>query len=809
MISEIQRTELGISGMHCASCAQSLEKGLRNTPGVKTVSVNLGTEKAVIDYDPDIVDPVALVKAVKNVGFEVTPDTIIVRVGGMTCAMCAKTVEEALKKLSGVITARVNLSDESVCISCIPSARLTGDITRTIGDVGFTCLGTGEREYPLEEEVFKKDLSDRLRRVILGFLISAVLMLLMFLPVQSATSLLYLQFIIATPAFIYFGEPIFRAAYAALKNRTLNMDVMYGMGIGIAYGASVLGTFGIVLDRTYIFFSTAIMLTSFLNLGRYLEARAKGRTSGAIKALIRLQPDTASVMRDGHERRIPTCEVKIGDLIIVRPGERIPVDGVIVSGLSCIDESMITGEPNPVEKTGSDEIIGGTIPTTGSITFRAERVGADTVLARIIKMVKEAQNSRPQVQKIADIAVSWFIPVVLVISIATFLYWYFIAGMGFQFALQTLLAVLVVACPCALGLATPTAVTVGVGRGAELGILIRNGESLEICDKITTLILDKTGTITEGRPSVTDIDLFTGDISQLLLSAASLEHLAIHPLGSAILEKAEKEGIKPVDVENFKYVAGKGLSGVINGEAVLMGSPGFMADSRIPLTNYQSDHISSRQNEGKTVVLVTKGRELVGLISIADRIKPDAKDAIRILHGMKISSKMITGDNKNTAEVVGRLVGIQEIKAGVLPEEKGREVLQLEKSGEVVAFVGDGINDAPALAQADVGIAIGNGTDIAIESADIVLVKGDLKDAVAAVQLARKVMGRIKLNLFWAFAYNIILIPLAAGLLYHFGGVVFRPEYSAFAMAFSSVTVVSLSLLLMRYVPPVKRVVPE
>ncbi|MDD1723512.1 MAG: heavy metal translocating P-type ATPase [Methanospirillum sp.] len=805
MRPDLQSIELTISGMHCAMCALSLEKGLNNTPGVNKASVNLGTGKAAIEYDHSVVDPGALVRVVKETGFEVVPEGVRIRVGGMTCVMCAKTIEGALISLNGIISAKADPGNDQVYVTYIPSVLSMEDIKKAIEDTGYTYLGTGEKENLLEDEIFRTDLSDKRNRVIIGFSISAILMLEMFIPAHDTLLFMYLQFIIATPAFFYLGYPIYRASFVSLKNRMLNMDVMYGMGISIAYIASVLGTFGIVLDRTYIFYSTAIMLTSFLMLGRYLEARAKGRTSGAIKALIRLQPDFTSVIEDDSEIRRPTDEVKTGDLILVRPGERIPVDGVIVSGTSYIDESMITGEPVPVEKSKGTRVIGGTILTTGSITFQAEKVGSDTVLARIIRMVREAQNSRPHVQKIADKVVSWFIPVVLTISVLAFLYWYFIAGMGFQFALQTLIAVLVVACPCALGLATPTAVTVGVGRGAELGILIRNGESLEVCDKITSMLFDKTGTITEGRPVVTDIDLFSGDVPSLLQAAASLEHLSLHPLGSAIIEKAGTESINPRDVRDFSNVSGKGLSGILDSEPVFVGSRAFMEDSGIQLNNNESESLSLRQSEGKTAVLVAKSRELLGLISISDRIKPDAKEAIENLQKMKISSMMVTGDNQRTAEVVGRQVGIQQVRAGILPQEKGEVVSQLEKGGEIVAFVGDGINDAPALAQAHVGIAIGNGTDIAVESADIVLVKGDLNDAVAAVQLGRKVMSRIRLNLFWAFAYNIVLIPLAAGLLYYSGKIIFRPEYGALAMALSSVTVISLSLLLKNYVPPVKR----
>jgi Cu+-exporting ATPase len=802
---DTRKLELSISGMHCASCAINLEKGLSNAKGVSEARVNYGTQKAVIEYDPDIITPDILSSVVLASGYSVVNEQIIIRIGGMTCAICAQTVEKALMNLDGVVSVSVNLGTEKALITYIPSLVTMNQIQNAIRTAGYQYLGTESRDsLSSAEKAHEADQKDKLIRVIVGFSASALLMGMMAAPTNLMHPFMYLQFVIATPLFFWLGMPIFKAAFGALRNRTLNMDVMYGMGTTVAYIASVLGTFGIILDMTYLFYETAIMLTSFLMLGRYLEARAKSRTSSAISGLVRLQPDTASVLRDEVEINIPVENVVAGDKLRIRPGDRVPVDGVVLSGTSFVDESMITGEPVPVEKFPGDQVVAGTRATSGSLIFEAHRVGSDTMLAKIIRLVEEAQGGKPPVQHIADVAVTWFIPTVLIIALGAFAFWFFIADAGLQFALQTLIAILVVACPCALGLATPTAVTVGVGRGAELGILIRNGSVLEVSDKLTTVLFDKTGTLTLGKPSVTDINLFTGTRALLLSYAASLEHLSTHPLGEAIISKAKDEGITPASVDDFSYIPGKGLMGRMAGGMVRVGNPQFITDSGVNIGAEEKNTIANRQAEGKTAVLVAHDSVLIGLISIADTIKPSAALAVRELSAMGISSAMVTGDNQTTSEAVGRMIGITRVIAGVLPDEKEKEVSRLQDMGDKVAFVGDGINDAPALARADTGIAIGSGTDVAIDSADIVLIRDEITDSVAAIQLARKVMGRIRLNLFWAFAYNIVLIPLAAGILYP--EIIFRPEYGALAMALSSVTVISLSLLLRRYTPPVRTV---
>jgi Cu+-exporting ATPase len=627
------------------------------------------------------------------------------------------------------------------------------------------------------------------------------------LPIPMHT-LAYIMLLISAPFFVYVSYPIFRAAWIALSHKTLNMDVMYAMGIGVSFVASVMGTFSIILTHEFMFYDTAIMLASFLMLGRYLEARAKGRTSDAIKKLIRLSPKTATVIREGKEAEILVEDVAVGDIVIVKPGGKVPIDGDVVAGESYVDEAMITGEPVPPLKTTGSRVVGGTISQNGVLSVRATKVGKQTVLAQIIRLVEDAQGSKPPVQRIADVAVTYFIPVVLAIAAISFVAWYFVFHSPLLFALTALISVLVVACPCALGLATPTAVTVGVGRGAELGILIRNGEALEIAEKVTTVVFDKTGTLTRGKPEVTDL-MPAGISEETLLSfAAAVEKNSQHPLAQAVVRAAGIRGVKIEGAERFDTYGGKGVSATVLGETVLVGNRTLMQEYNVAIPADVESRITALEQDGKTAVLVAAGVQMAGVIAIADTLKETTKPAIEKLRAMGISVVMVTGDNKRTAGAIARQIGITEVIAEVLPGDKAAEVKALQEKGGTVAFVGDGINDAPALAQADVGIAIGSGTDVAIESGDIVLIKDDLLDAVAAIQLSKKVMGRIRGNIFWAFAYNTALIPVAAGVLYPSFGLTFSPELAAAAMAASSVTVVMLSLLLKRYMPPATQVKP-
>jgi Cu+-exporting ATPase len=580
------------------------------------------------------------------------------------------------------------------------------------------------------------------------------------------------------------------------------MDVMYGMGIGVAYGSSILGTFGIVLTSDFMFYETAVMLASFLTLGRYLEAGAKGKTSEAIKKLVGLAPKSATILRDGREIEVSVDEVMVGDRLLVKPGEKIPADGLVTAGESYVDESMITGESIPAFKEPGSKVVGGTLNKNGSLQFSATRIGKDTVLAQIIFLVEEAQGTRPAVQRIADRAVAYFIPTILTIAFAAFVYWYFVAHYTLLFSLTALISVLVVACPCALGLATPTAITVGIGRGAELGILIKSGEALEASDKLKVVAFDKTGTLTVGRPDVTDMAAFGVSEKEMLHLAASAERPSEHPLAEAVVRKAQELNLSVDDASKFEARPGKGVLAKVSGRSVVAGNRILFADLGIEITPDLLERASGYEEQGKTAMLIALDSRACGVLAISDRLKESARQAVSDLQKMGLSVVMITGDNARSAAAVAGQLGIKEILSEVLPEDKSQEIKRLQQSGSKVAFVGDGINDAPALAQADVGIAIGSGTDVAIETGEIVLMKDDLLHVVAAIELSRKVISRIKLNIFWAFAYNVALVPVAASALYPAFGITFRPELAGLAMALSSVTVISFSLLLKKYIPP-------
>jgi len=804
---EKKKAELKISGMHCATCAINIEDSIRKLDNVTKAQVNFGTDTAHIEFDPAKVSLTELEKAVKDAGYDVVNREAIIKVGGMVCATCVQTIEAALRALPGVVSATVNLGTEKAYVTYNPSVSDIGEMKKSIEDAGYQYLGiSGEVSEEAEKKAREKDLHDKFLRFSIGFAVSIPLMLAMWVPLPIPMhTLAYVMLIISTPVFVYVSYPIFRAAWMALRNRSLNMDVMYAMGIGVSYTASVMGTFSIVLTHEFMFYDTAIMLASFLMLGRYLEAQAKGRTSEAIKKLMGLRPKSAIVIRGGAETEIPVEDVAAGDIVIVKPGGRVPVDGEVVAGESYVDEAMITGEPVPPLKIKGSRVVGGTISQNGVLSIKATKVGKETMLAQIIRLVEDAQGSKPPVQRIADTAVTYFIPFVLAIAAIAFLVWFFVLHSTLLFALTALISVLVVACPCALGLATPTAVTVGVGRGAELGILIKNGEALEVAEKVTTVIFDKTGTLTKGKPEVTDLVAFGISEETLLSIAATVEKNSQHPLALAVVRKADSRNVNVGTAEHFDTFGGRGVSATVLGEKVLVGNRALMQEQMVPVSYDIESRISTLEMEGKTVIFIAAGGQMAGVIGIADTLKESSKTAVGQLKAMGISVVMITGDNRRTADAIAREAGIGQVIAEVLPQTKAAEVKSLQEKGGTVAFVGDGINDAPALAQADVGIAIGSGTDVAIESGDVVLIKDDLTDAVAAIQLSKKVMGRIKGNIFWAFAYNTALIPVGAGVLYPFFGITFRPELAALAMALSSVTVVSLSLLLKRYIPEAKK----
>jgi Cu+-exporting ATPase len=805
--TEKQKAEIKISGMHCATCAVNIEESLTGLKDVTKAQVNFGTDTAHVEYDPAKISLAALEKAVKEVGYEVINSQVTIKVGGMMCATCVETIETALKELPGIVTATVNLGTEKAYVTYNPSLSGIEDMKKAIEEAGYQYLGiSGEVSEEAEKIARDKDLHEKFVRFMVGFAVSIPLMVAMWVPLPlSMQQLGYVMLIISAPVFAFVAYPIFRAAWISLSHRMLSMDVMYAMGTGVAFVSSVLGTFGIVLTHEFMFYDTAIMLAAFLMLGRFLEGRAKGRTSEAIKKLAGLRVKTALLLRDGQEVEVSVEDVVVGDLVLVKPGAKVPVDGEVVAGESYVNEAMITGEPVPPLKSPGSHVVGGTLNTNSVLTVKATKVGRETMLAQIIQMVEDAQGSKPPVQRIADVAVTYFIPVVLMIAALTFVVWFFLLGSTLLFALTALISILVVACPCALGLATPTAVTVGVGRGAQLGILIRNGEALEVAEKVTTVIFDKTGTLTKGKPEVTDL-IPVGITEDTLLSiTASVEKNSQHPLAQAVVRRAESQSVKVEPAEQFDTFGGRGVAAVVLSEMVLVGNRAFLDEKGVAIPQGLDERITTLEQEGKTAVLVAAGSQMAGVIAIADTLKPSTRDAITRFKEMGIQIAMITGDNKRTADAIARQIGIDRVIAEVLPQDKEAEVKKLQAQGEVVAFVGDGINDAPALAQADVGIAIGSGTDVAIESGDIVLMKDDLLDAVAAVQLSKKVMGRIKGNIFWAFAYNAALIPVAAGVLYPSFGITFRPELAALAMAASSVTVVTLSLLLTKYIPDAKK----
>jgi Cu+-exporting ATPase len=812
-----KEASIKVTGMTCAMCVATIEKALKKLEGVEEAVVNLGTETATVKYDPEKVSLEQIIKAIEDTGYGVVRETkeAIIRIGGMTCAMCVATIEKALKKLEGVKEVSVNLGTESARVVYDAGLLSLEDIRHAIEETGYKYLGLAEEETrDTEREAREEYIAELKRRVFVGFGAGALLLLLIYgdfvgLPLDKIPNLLWLQFIIATPVMYYVAKPIFVAAYRSLTHGTLNMDVMYAMGIGAAYTSSLFATFGF-LPSVYVFYEAAVLLASFLMLGRLLETIAKGRTSEAIKKLIGLQAKTATVIRDGKEMQVPVEEVEVGDIVVVKPGEKIPVDGVVIEGESYVDESMITGEPIPNLKKPGDEVVGATLNQNGVLKFRATKVGKDTLLAQIIKMVEEAQASKPPIQHLADKIVAYFIPVVLTIAIASYIYWRFFGNVSIMppelFAFISLISVLVIACPCAFGLATPTALTVGMGRGAEQGILIRNGEALELARKVTTVVFDKTGTLTKGKPEVTDLLTFNMPEKEFLSIVASAEKNSEHPLAQAIVNHAKEKGLELLETEKFEVITGKGVMARVAGKEVLIGNRALMKEHGVEISAEIEEQLQKFESEAKTAMLAAIDGTLAGIIAVADKIKEHALETIEYLHRMGKKVAMITGDNRRTAEAIAKKLGIDVVMAEVLPQDKANEVKRLQQAGEVVAFVGDGINDAPALAQADVGIAIGSGTDVAIESGEIVLIKDDLRDVVAAIQLSEKTLNKIKQNIFWALFYNSMLIPFAAGLSYVLFGIPFRPEWAAAAMAVSSVSVVSNSLLMKNYVPEIKRV---
>jgi len=845
MADQTKQLTVSVTGMTCASCSRRVEKTLGKLEGICDARVNLASEQALIAYNPAQVKPEEMVKAIEKAGYGVITERIDFPVTGMTCASCSRRVEKALSKLPGTLDVHVNLATEQASVVYAPAETGWSEIKTAVEKAGYGVIERDTAEQAATEDVEavarEREVAAKWRKLLVGIAAGLPLFILsmgrdfgLIAPLlvgaaaggasasmmehpASADLLNWLFLILATPVQFYSGWDFYVHAWKALQDKTANMDTLVALGSTTAYLYSLaLLLFGM---SGHVYFETSAMIITLILVGKYLEVRAKSQTSAAIKALIGLQPRTARVVRDGTEYDIPIAEVRKGDCVIVRPGEKVPVDGIVLSGHSSLDESMVTGESMPVEKSEGDSVIGATVNTTGTFQFRATRVGKETALAQIIRLVQEAQGSRAPVQHLVDKVAAVFVPVIIVIALLTFLGWFFVGGVGFTQAMIFAVAVLVIACPCALGLATPTAIMVGTGTGAEHGILIKNAESLERANAIQTVVLDKTGTLTEGRPTVTDV-LVAGDSddsdnqatiinrepsraslnprqTHLLRLAASAERGSEHPLGRAMVQAAQEQNLSLAQPEQFAAIAGHGIAAQVEGQSLLLGTLRLMQERDVALNGLET-HVLRLQEAGRTAMLVAADGVAQGVIGVADTLKPTSQQAVADLHQMGIEVAMLTGDNQRTAEAIAQHVGIDRVLAEVLPQDKVGEVRRLQQEGRIVAMVGDGINDAPALAQADVGIAIGTGTDVAIEAAHITLMRGDLRSVPQAITLSKRTLTTIKWNLFWAFIYNVIGVPIAAGVLYPFTGIQLSPIIAAGAMACSSVFVVTNSLRLRR-----------
>lgn len=817
--SILKRIDLSIRGMSCASCAARVEKGLSGLSGVGEAKVNFATEKASIFFNPGNVRAKDFVKVLKDLGYEAVIEKVILPIHGMSCASCVEKVRKALCDVHGVINADVNFAIEQASVEYIQGAADVEDMKDAVRGIGYEVLETKEEEDLLEkEEKVRKEVYNKLKkRVIVGAVLSIPIFLGSFpewFPwMPSILKNWFILFLLATPVQFWCGWQFYKGTWVGIKHGTADMNTLIAVGTSAAYLYSLASLlfpslFEVRGLGAEVYFDTAAVIITLILLGRLLEMRAKGQTGEAIKKLIGLQAKTARVVRNGNEVDIPVYEVKTDDIVVVRPGEKIPVDGILLEGYSSVDESMLTGESIPVEKTVGDEVIGATINKTGSFKFKATKVGKETALAQIIKMVQEAQGSKPPIARLADVIAGYFVPVVIVIAIITFIVWYTFGPVpAFTYGLLNFVAVLIIACPCALGLATPTSIMVGTGKGAENGILIRGGEALETAHKLNAIVLDKTGTLTKGEPEVTDIVvsgqwLVVRNKEELLFYAASAEKGSEHPLGEAIVKMAKEKGIELKDPENFGAIPGHGIECKIDGKQVIMGNIKLMNDKGID-PEWFKEEAERLSDNGKTPMYITVDGKIAGIIAVADTLKPYSKEAVSAFHNLGLEVAIITGDNERTARAIARQVGIDRVFADVLPENKAEMVKKLQDEKKIVAMVGDGINDAPALAQADVGIAIGTGTDVAMEASDITLISGDLRAIVTSIALSRATIRNIKQNLFWAFFYNTALIPVAAGVLYPFFGFLLNPMLAAAAMGLSSISVVSNALRLRWFKPPI------
>ncbi len=811
-----EELRIPVLGMTCASCVRRVEKALEATPGVRIAAVNLATEQATVEFNSAVTDADQLIHVIKDAGYDVPSTTITLPVEGMTCASCVRRVEKAIEKVEGVQSVAVNLATESATISGITGSLSRSAIEEAVIGAGYSI---GERSAGSTDDAYDELTAKRVKelraiqiKAVAALGVSAVLMLLMYWPdwllggqpIESMNTLFIIMFVLATPIQFWAGGQFYRQAFAAARHGQTNMNTLVAIGTSAAYFYSAAVTFfpEQILGphpMPEVYYETATVIIGLILTGRWLEARARIKTSSAIASLMDLSPQTAKILRNDVEVEVAIGEVAVGDLVRVRPGERVPVDGVVVHGQSAIDESMLTGESLPVDKSAGDDVIGATVNTTGTFVFRATSVGQDTALSQIIRLVSDAQGSKAPIQRLADTISSYFVPIVLALSALTFAVWY-LAGPGpaFENALQAAIAVLIIACPCAMGLATPTAVMVGTGRGAEMGILIKGGAALERAHKVDTVVLDKTGTVTRGRPTVVAIIPASGfDSTNLMQTAAAVEVASEHPLGQAIVRRAQDDGMPLAGVEAFQSVPGFGVSARVDAQLVLVGNPAFLASKGISVEELANDGYAVAA-KGQTPMYVAIGDRFAGIIAVADTIKPESTQAIASLQASKRDVWMLTGDNRATAAAIAAQVGIasDHVISDVLPSEKAGVVERFQAEGRVVAMVGDGVNDAPALATADLGIAIGTGSDVAKEASDVTLVGSDLRGVPNAFTLSETTMRTIRQNLFWAFAYNVVLIPVAMGVLYPFTGHLLNPGLAAAAMALSSVSVVTNSLRL-------------
>ncbi len=848
----VKSLTIRIGGMSCASCVATIEGALQNLQGVSKAAVNLAAQKAQVEFDPTLVGPKAIAEAIADVGYEVVPEELLLTVTGMSCVSCVENIEKVVGALPGVVKVSVNLSGGTARVHYFPDLTRPSEIKGAIKELGYEAAEKLEGQAALDRE--REARRREIRRQGLWMLIAWPLAFLVMLGTFREYWILprfvpeflgsrFILFLLTTPVVVGPGWQFFVNSFRGLRRGVTDMNLLYATGIGAAYLIGTINTFwpdaGFGGEKA-VFYESAALLTAFIILGKWLEALTRGRTSEAIRKLMSLQPKIARVLREGQEVELPADEVLVGDLVVVRPGERIPVDGIVLEGYSAVDESMLTGESLPVEKKAGDEVIGGTMNKTGSFKFRATKVGKETALAQIITLVEEAQASKAPIQKLADWVAGHFILGVHVLALTVFFFWFFLgyrlyfdpashfvlspATLGtigvFGFSLLLSITVLIISCPCAVGMATPSAMMAGTGKGAEHGILFKGADAIEATSKLDAIIFDKTGTLTKGEPSVTDVvaggpwpvasglpsatshELRATSLTEveLLRWAAIAEKPSEHPLGEAIVRAAEERGLAIPDAERFQAIPGHGVEAEWNGQKILLGNRRLMQARGIDLTELLPI-AEALENEGKTAMFLAVDGKPAGIIAVADTLKAYSKEAVALLKGMGLEVIMITGDNRRTAQAIAREVGIDRVLAEVLPQDKAEEVRKLQAEGKKVAMVGDGINDAPALAQADVGIAIGSGTDIAKETGHVILIKEDLRDVVSAIEIARRTMRKVKENLFWAFSYNTLSIPIGAGLLYPAFKLVVSPELAALLMAISSLSVTLNTLLLRRYVP--------